>query len=388
MKKKLTILLLCGTLIAHVLAGCSSGGGTPSGGASSSAAASTSAPAAASTESSAAETTAEEEETGAQAVAIKDSWQAYTIHNPVLGYQLSFYLPEAEWDIINLNRGSVSANTCYNFSTDDIEVRVYLQARAKDIWKEGDGASLKKFAGEESDLTAMDTGNGYPAAVREGDPYDLFYVNMGDLEGHEAQYFLQVHYSVEKLGDDTLASEVEEALLASPEVAAFDANLPAGQLTDNTLTLYFPDTVSAMGEEIALSKELAGGEAVSRVQGVYEAADGVVYTFYTDGTRSGDIDSHVSRDYADKMYGSFRCAEKAKTSSYSHTGGAANYGSFTKLEAVIETENGLYCYQCDIVGVEEPTESHYETAAQLITALAESAEYHTLDPELTTSGLF
>ena len=398
MKKNLTTLLLCVALTAGALTGCSSGsGGTNNGNASasgSSAAPATSAvPASTATASASteeAEGTETEPATDAGEATIKETWQEFTIVNPVLGSQLTFYLPEAEWSVGRKIGAVVTADTGYQFKIDgELQAEVHLQAYSYDTYKEGDRAAEAMFAEESQYTKPLTTGNGFPAAVREGDSNDQYYVNMGDLAGADG-YYLQVYYNIKKNDDEALYAEIVEALLASPVVADFDAGLPGDRISDDSETLYFPASVSVNGTDIALSAVLAGKTAVKRVQGVYEA-DGVTYTFYTGGIVRGDFDAWIARNRTEATYGALRAAEERKdVSSHSFTGGAASAGSYAQMDAVVEMEDGalFYNFFCDIAGVEEVTDSHYETASQLLAALVESAEYHEVAEELITSGLY
>lgn len=297
----------------------------------------------------------------AETAAVKDTWQAYTLRNRILGEELSFYLPEGEWSISNL---TVSANTSCYFIADGASVRINFLAVAKDKNEPGDRMNEKQFTVEEEGKTLLSAGE-HPAYLTED---KKIVIHLGDLPMAPDAYYIQAVIEPEDDGKgDAYLNEIREAILAAPSVSAFDTGFPADRLVNDGGTMFYPQEIAFRGAVIPLTQTIMR-DACLHVSGLYEDENGGQFSFYT----TSEISSQKSfertlakNEYSEKAYGSFRAAEKR---------------SYRSLYAEVWMGDCGYKYCCSYANADE-SDANYEIASDLLQALAASGEHRALPQE-------
>lgn len=291
---------------------------------------------------------------------IKEGWQLCTLRNRILGVDFSFYLPEGEWEISNLN---VSASTNCYFLTEGASVRVYFLAVAKDQFDPGDRLNESIFTTEEEGRTLLMAGE-HPAYREE----DYAVIHLGDLPMDPDTYFLQAVLTPEDEGNgEAYLAEMFESILAAPAVTPFETGFPADKLVDDSGSMFYPDHITYNGVDIPL-KQVILRDACLHVQGEYEDANGVVYTFYTASkiSRQSSFEKTLADSkYTAATYGAFQAAEKR---------------SYRDLYASVWMGEYGFKYQGKYQNADE-SDANYEIVSALIQALAASGEFRPLPEE-------
>ncbi len=296
----------------------------------------------------------------AEAAEVRDTWQAYTLRNRILGADFSFYLPEGEWSTSNMN---ISACTNCYFNTDGASVQIYFLAVAKDKWEPGDRLNEEEFSVAEEGCTLVTAGD-RPAFIMED---GQVVIHLGDLPMDPDTYYLRAVIDPEDDGKgEEYLKEIRDAVLAGPSVSPFDTGFPADRLVNDEGTMFYPGQITFNGKEIPLTQTIMNDSCL-HVSGVYEDENGVQFTFYTSSSVSQkSFERTLTKDdYSEKTYGAFQAAEKR------------SYGT---LYAQVWMGDYGFKYNCSYKNGEQ-TDANYEIAAALITALAESGEYRALPAE-------
>ncbi len=296
----------------------------------------------------------------AEAAEVKDTWQVYTLRNRILGEDFSFYLPEGEWSISNLN---ISACTNCYFNTDGASIHVYLLGMAKDKREPGDRLYEEKFSVADEGCTLVTAGD-RPAYLTED---GQIVIHLGDLPLDPDTYYLRAVIDPEDEGKgEEYLNEIRDAVLAGPFATAFDTGFPADKLVDDGGTMFYPMQITFNGKEIPLTHTIMNDSCL-HVSGVYEDENGAQFTFYTTSAVSKKtVERGIEKgDYTEKAYGTYLAGEKR------------SYGT---LYAQVWMGEYGFKYVCSYKNADE-SDANYETASALIQALMASGEYHELPAE-------